>query len=87
MPDLILESGTEITFDLKRITLKEWLGIFNTRESDTRTDKTLAKACGLEYKEFEKFSFYDYKQILAAFFKKCNEPLTTPNSPSASTLL
>lgn len=83
MPDLTLQDGREITFNLRAITLKEWTGIFNPRESETRTDKTLAKACGIEWKEFEKICLEDYRIILDAFFKRCREPLSNPNSPSA----
>lgn len=85
MSDLTLPNGTEITIDLSKITLKDWVGILSPKESDVRTDRVLAKVCGMEYKDFEKVSFMDYKIILAAFFKKCNEPLKDPNSQSAST--
>lgn len=85
MSDLKLIDGTEITIDLTKITLKEWLGVLSPKESELRTDKVLAKVCGMDYKEFEVISFMDYKKILSAFFKKCNEPLKDPNSQSAST--
>lgn len=85
MTDVTLSDGTEITIDLSKITLKDWVGILSPKESDIRTDKVLAKACQMEYKEFEKISFQDYKVILKAFFRKCNEPLKDPNSQSAST--
>lgn len=85
MSDLTLQDGTEITFDLRAITLKEWTGMFNPRETDARTDKTLAKACGIEWKEFEKICFEDYRIILAAFLQRCKQPLTNPNLQSAPT--
>ena len=83
MSDLTLQDGTEITFNLRAITLKEWTGMFNPKESETRTDKTLAKACGMEWKDFEKICFEDYRIILDAFFKRCREPLNPPNLQSA----
>ena len=84
MADLVLPDGTEITFDLRAFTTKEYMGMFDGRESDSRSDKTLAKAAGMDHKVLMSLPFEDYKRILAAFFKKCNEPLADPNSHSAS---
>jgi len=83
MADLVLQDGKEITFDLRAFTTKEYLGMFDSRESDTRSDKTLAKACGMEHKELLALPFEDYRRVLDAFFKKCNAPLSDPNSPSS----
>ena len=84
MADLVLQDGKEITFDLRAFTTKEYLGMFDARESETRSDKTLAKACGMEHKELLALPFEDYRRVLDAFFKKCNSPLdaTVPNSPT-----
>lgn len=84
MADLTLQDGTEITFNLRAFTTREYLGMFDKSESDERSDKTLAKAAGLDHKVLMALPFEDYKRILAAFFKKCNDPLESPNSQSAS---
>jgi hypothetical protein len=85
MADLVLPDGLEITFDLRAITTKEYLGMFDERHSDSSSDKTLAKACKMEHKALLALPFEDYKRVLKAFFDKCNAPLSDPNSPSAST--
>lgn len=79
-PDLILQDGREITFDLSAVTWQEYMGIFNQAESEERSDKTLAKACGLDYKkEYVKLSVLDCKRIVKAFVKKAQDPLADPN--------
>lgn len=86
MADLILEDGTEINFDLRAITTREYLGMFDASKSESSSDKTLAKACGMKYGDLLDKPFEDYKRILAAFFKKANAPLdASPNSQSAPT--
>lgn len=85
MSDLTLENGAEINFDLRAITYKEYLGMFDTREAENSSDITLAKACHMERDELLALPFEDYKKILAAFFRKANAPLESPNSQSAST--
>lgn len=79
-PDLVLQDGREITFDLSAVTWQEYMGLFNQAESDERSDKTLAKACGLDYKkEYVKLSVLDCKRIVRAFVKKAQDPLADPN--------
>ncbi len=86
MSDVTLSDGKEITFNLRNFTAKEYLAMFDGRESDTRSDKTLAKACGVAHSELLAMSFEDYKRILQAFFKKANAPLddskATPDNPN-----
>lgn len=82
MSDLVLQDGTEINFDLRAITTREYLGMFDTSKSENSSDQTLAKACGMKLETLLDKPFEDYKRILAAFFKKANAPLDAPSPNS-----
>jgi hypothetical protein len=85
MSDVTLKNGREINLDLESITWSEYLGLFDVNESDERSDKTIAKAAGLDYKkEYCKLSLADCKRITEALIKKAREPLADPNLPSVS---
>lgn len=78
MSDLVLPDGSEITFDLRAITTREYLGMFDSSKSESSSDETLAKVSGMKLETLLDKPFEDYKRILAAFFKKANAPLETP---------
>lgn len=84
MADLTLSNGREITFDLSKMTLKEYQGIFNPREADSKSNATLAKVGGMTLAEYESLPFLDYRRYFQAFIAKTREPLADPNSQSAS---
>ena len=79
MSDYKLQDGTEITFDLSKMTYGQWMGLFDSKESDERSDETLARVCGLEIEVLKGLPFPDYKRLFAAFLKKTREPLSDPN--------
>jgi hypothetical protein len=79
MADITLSDGREITFDLSQMTYGQWLGLFDVKESDERSDKTLARVCGMELKELKALPFPDYKRLFNALLKKAREPLADPN--------
>ena len=79
MADLILSDGQEITFDLNKITIKEYREIFDPTETNEDSDRKLAKVCGMELDEVLSISYLDYRQLVNAFFRKCKEPLAVPN--------
>ena len=85
MTDIILKDGREITFDLSKMTFGQYLGLFDPKEADERSDKTLARVAGLEFKELKALPFTEYKRLIVALFRKAREPLSDPNLPSAST--
>ena len=84
MADLKLSDGREITFDLSKITYGQWLGLFDPKESEDRSDMTIARVAGLSFEELKAVSYLDYRRITEAFFRKAREPLADPNSQSAS---
>ena len=85
MTDIILKDGREITFDLSQMTFGQYLGLFDPKEAEERSDKTLARVAGLEFKELKALPFPEYKRLIVALFRKAREPLSDPNLPSAST--
>ena len=80
MSDFTLADGREIDFDLSQMTYGQWLGLFDPKESDERSDKTLARVCGITVKELKAIPFLEYKRVFAAFMKKTREPLSDPNA-------
>ena len=79
-PDLVLKDGREITFDLDQMTFGQWQGIFSPRESDERTDKTIARVCGLTLPELKALKFTEYKRLFAKLLARAQEPLSDPNA-------
>ena len=80
MSDFTLANGTEITFDLSQMTYGQWLGLFDAKESEERSDSTLARVCGLKIKDLKAIPFLEYKALFQAFLKKTREPLQDPNA-------
>jgi hypothetical protein len=85
MSDIVLKDGTEVTFDLSKLTRKDYKGFFNPANSDSSDDEKLANITGLTLKDIEAMEYMEYRRFVAAFFRKCREPLADPNSPGAST--
>jgi hypothetical protein len=80
MSDFTLADGKEITFDLTQMTYGQWLGLFDPKESEERSDKTLARVAGITLKELKALPFLEYKRLFQAMLKKTREPLTDPNA-------
>ena len=80
MADFTLSDGREITFDLDQMNYGQWLGLFDPKESDERSDKTLARVTGITMKELKALPFIEYKRLFQAMLKKAREPLSDPNA-------
>ena len=85
MADFVLSDGREINFDLAKITYGQWLGMFDVKESEERSDETLARVSGMKLKELKKLPLLEYKGLLQALMRRCREPLSDPNLPSVPT--
>ena len=77
-------NGKQITYDLHKITWKEWRGLFDTSEDAAVSNATLGKTCGMTAEEVDALPYDDYRRLIAGLLKKAREPLADPNSPSAS---
>lgn len=79
MADLVLSDGRQITFDLSRMTIKEYRGLFDSSEDENKSDETVARVAGLTAEELQSLPYPDYKRMANRFFAKCREPLADPN--------
>ena len=73
-----LSDGRVIEYDLKKITLKEYKALFDSKQPDEEDHKTIAKVTGLKTEEFEDMSLYDSKILWQGFFKATKEPIANP---------
>jgi outer membrane receptor for ferric coprogen and ferric-rhodotorulic acid len=73
----------KITFDLSKMTYGQYKGLFDPQESEEKSDVTIARVCGLTLEQLNDLPYLEERRLMQAFFKKCREPLSDPNSPSA----
>ena len=89
MSDVTLSDGRELTVDLSTFTIKEYRAMAdpsqNRDEALASEDELISKALGLSLEDYQNLSFPDWRKASRAFFKKVQEPLSDPNSASAST--
>jgi hypothetical protein len=83
MTDFTLSNGKEITFDLTKLSHGQYKGLFDPKESDKKSDATIAGVAGLTVAELDALPHNEYRAFVQAFFKKCREPLADPNSDGA----
>ena len=83
--DVILSDGREITFNLNKVTIKEYRALFDVAQPDQEEYAILAKASGLTAEAVGNLGFDDWRLFATAFFEKAREPLADTNSVSAST--
>ena len=86
MADITLSDGREITFDLNKISIKEYRALFKPEQPDTEEYKLLARVSGLTADEVGNLGYDDWRRFARAFFEKAREPLADPNSVGASTI-
>ncbi len=85
MADFVLQNGKEITFNFRKITHKQWKGIFYREESEEETEVTLSRLYGISKDEIDNLDYIEYQQLFQAMLDKSKDPLqTSPNLPSAS---
>ena len=79
MADTKLSDGTEINFDLTKLTWKEWCDYWDVKSSNEETQRIITKVTGLPKEKFTNMLFNDMKRINKAFSKKGSEPLFDPS--------
>lgn len=80
MADFITGGGKEITFDLEKITEREYRAlIFDTKQTLAEEDEIITRVSGLTEDEYLDLTKLDKKKLWTAFFKKCKDPLSDPN--------
>ena len=79
MADFVFSDGKEIEFDLEKMSYGQWLGLFDPKESDERSDMTLCRVAGITLEDLKSYPFKEYKRLFKALLKKSREPLNDPN--------
>jgi hypothetical protein len=85
MADYVTEDGRAINFDLNKISIREYRALFDRNQPDDDEYRTLAKVTGISAKEIGDLPFLEWRRLYLAFIERCAQPLSDPNSVSAST--
>jgi hypothetical protein len=80
MTDITLSNGTEITFDLNKITRREYLSLLDPQQDEEESYKAIEKTCDLSAQEIGDLGQEDFRRFMLAFWKKAREPLADPNA-------
>jgi len=83
MPDVTLSDGREITFDLHKISRRQYSELVSGKLTNDQDDALVGATCGLTPEQVSGLPFPDWRRLAQAFFKKAREPLADPNSVSA----
>jgi hypothetical protein len=78
MADFILGNGREITFDLDKLTVKEYKAFFNNTSPAGADDTALCKITGITADELGECSIVEYKRLWKKLFKRLGDPLSDP---------
>ncbi len=78
MPDTTLSNGREITFDLSKLTIREYRALFDPKQPRSAEDEIVSRVAGLTIDEYLDLSYNDWRQMTLAFFKRAKEPIN-PN--------
>jgi hypothetical protein len=79
MPDFTLENGRDITFDLSKMSVKEYRRLFDKEQTQAEEDETLARVCGLTVDEYLAIPYPEWRSLTIAFFGAARRPLADPN--------
>lgn len=76
MPDFVLSSGKEITFDFTKITVRQWRGLFSTEQTLDEEDAIIASVAGLTVDELLSLPQLEYKRLCKAFLTRGRNPIS-----------
>lgn len=85
MADIVLSDGREVTFDLTKISLREYRALFDPTQKQSDEDVILARLSGMDVDEYLDLPYPDWRKLVMAFFTVARQPLSSPNSVSEST--
>ena len=75
MADLTLSTGRAVTFDLYKMSVKDWDALVDPNQPKAEERATLAKCCGMTADEIGEMAYPDYYKLYQAFVKRCANPL------------
>lgn len=79
MADVILSDGREITFDMSKVSLREYRAIFDKDQPQEEEDALISRASGLTVDEYLNLPYPEWRKLIMAFFAVARNPLTNPN--------
>ena len=71
-----LSDGRTVTYDLERLSIREYRSLFESGQPDAEADAILSRVTGLDVGDL---SYLDWRKLAAGFFKAAREPLADPN--------
>jgi hypothetical protein len=71
------------TIDLKSVSIADYRRLLNSDVKEQTGDDVLAKASGMNLQEISELPYKEYRRLIRAFFKACNEPDVDPEDPNA----
>ncbi len=79
-PDVVLSDGREVTFDLNKLSVREWRELTNLESpmEIERQDEILIRVSGLDC-DLVSLGFADYRKLSDGFWKAATRPLDNPN--------
>ncbi len=75
MADITLSNGREITFDLTKLKLREYRGLFDPKQKQGDEDEVISRSAGMTLDEYQDLTLYDSKQLVVAFLKTARKPV------------
>ena len=81
MADYTLPNGDEVTFDLDKLTLKEWRELKNPAFAQEKEFEIISRVSGLDIQKMvdDNLSMGEYKRLFKKMIKKISDPLSDPN--------
>lgn len=74
-----LPGGGVVTFDLNKVTRKQYTDFARGKMTDDQDNALLAKVTGLRVAQIENLTQPEFRRLVRAFYKKAMEPLADPN--------
>lgn len=73
--DFTLDDGTEITFDLRKLTRAEFKGLFDPSVPMAESERAFSRTSGITTEKLNALTITEYQRLFDAFLKKTREPL------------
>ena len=80
-----LSDGRELSADLMKVTAREHRAMRDPKQPDGTGDESLARVYGITVDELLELPYPDYWALVQEFYMASRNPLSDPNSQSAST--
>lgn len=79
MADITLSDGREITFDLYKVSRKEYANLFDKKTTPAYETEIISRVAGITIDEMDNLPLPDWRKLALAFYKKAREPISDPS--------